>query len=67
MIPEEIWIEIYESEMPIAIDLKNNKAYIDCETTSSKLTSDMLYELHLIVILLNNNINVLRDLLKGDR
>ncbi|MCE5220033.1 MAG: hypothetical protein LLF98_01895 [Clostridium sp.] len=60
----EIWFYIYESEVPIIIDLKNNNVYVDCETMSHQLTSSMLYELHMITELLNDNLDVFRNLLK---
>lgn len=62
----EIWIDIYESEIPLVIDLKKREAYIDCETISHHLNADMLDELNKICRLLEDNMDVIEDLMKWE-
>lgn len=57
-----IVFEIYESEIPIAIDIKKSEVYLDCELYDGHLTVDMLQELHDVVKLLEDNIEVLREI-----
>lgn len=61
---DEIWMYIYEIEVPIIIDLKKKDVYVDCEGIEHRLTSSMLEELGWIVRLLEENLNVIEDLLK---
>lgn len=61
---DEIWICIYESEIPIIIDLKKREVYVDCELSSHHLTSSMLYELYMITELLECKWDVFEELLK---
>jgi len=61
---DEIWIDIYETEVPLVIDLKHKEVYVDCESSCHKLSSSMLNELSKICELLENNLNAIEDLLK---
>lgn len=61
---DEIWICIYESEIPIIIDLKKREVYVDCELSGLHLTSSMLYELYMITELLECKWDVFEELLK---
>ncbi|MCK9330200.1 MAG: hypothetical protein M0Q94_10040 [Candidatus Cloacimonetes bacterium] len=61
---DEIWFNIYESEVPLIIDLKNKEVYVDCEGYQYKLNGDMLIELGEICTLIESNLNVIEDLLK---
>lgn len=47
---------IYEQEIPIVVDTDKREVYLDCETTSSHLTYDMLNELTQITKLIKNNL-----------
>jgi len=60
----EIWLDIYETGVVIAIDLKKREVYVDCETLSNKLSWTMLDELSKIVKLLEDNLDIIDDLLK---
>lgn len=62
---DEIYFEIYESQIPICIDKKEKRAYIDCTMLNeNKITSDMLYELAEIVKLLDHNMGKLLEYVK---
>ncbi len=61
---DEISFDIYESEIPVIVDLKEKEVYIDCESMVHHLTSDMLYELFQIVVVLEENLNMFVELLK---
>lgn len=50
---------VYEQEIPIVVDKKSMQVYLDCETTSSHLTYDMLNELTQITKLIENNIDII--------
>ena len=54
---------IYEVEVPIIIDIKNQLVSLDCETFDNILTSDMLKEIYQIVFLLEKNMNVFNDMI----
>ncbi len=54
----EIEFEIYEVEVPITIDFKDNECYVK---TEHNLTTDVLSELSQICYLLNENMKVLRE------
>jgi len=62
---DEIWLEIYETEVPIVIDLKKKEVYMECES-GHHLTGDMLDELSRIVKLLEDNLDRIEELLKWD-
>jgi len=57
----EICIYIYETEIPIIINIKEKYAYIDTDTMDNHLTSSMLEELSEIVKIIEENINVILD------
>lgn len=61
---DEIWICIYESEIPIIIDLKKREIYVECDLSTHHLTSSMLYELYMITELLECKWDVFEELLK---
>ncbi len=63
---DEIWMDIYESETPLVIDLKKKEVYVDCEASNHHLTWSMLDELSRIVKLLQDNLDVFEDLLKSE-
>lgn len=50
---------IYEHEIPIVVDKKNMRVYLDCELTYTKLTYDMLNELTQITKLIEENIETI--------
>lgn len=49
---------IYEQEIPVVVDKENMAVYLDCETTSSHLTYDMLNELTQITKLIKDNLEI---------
>lgn len=55
---------IYEQEIPIVVDTKEKTVYLDCEVTSSHLTSDMLNELSAITKLIEKNIDIVLSCFK---
>ncbi|HHX69429.1 MAG TPA: hypothetical protein GX708_15465 [Gallicola sp.] len=57
-----IYFEIYETEVPILIDIKTKGVSIECETFHGGLTGDMLEELSKIVRLLEENVDELIDI-----
>ena len=57
--PNEICIYVYESEIPVVINVKNKYVYIDTDTMDHHLTSSMLDELCQIVKIIDNNIDVI--------
>lgn len=61
---DEIYFGIYESEIPVIIDLKKKEVYIECEAIKNYLTSDMLIELGQICKLLQDNLDVFENLLE---
>ena len=61
---DEIWICIYESEIPIIIDLKKREIYVEYDFSTHHLTSSMLYELYMITELLECKWDVFEELLK---
>jgi len=61
---DEIWFNIYESEVLITIDTKKKEIYVDCELSNHHLTSSMLYELYMITELLETKWDVFEELLK---
>lgn len=63
---DELWFEIYESRLPIIIDLKKGEVYLDCETCNNHLTSDMLHELAKISKLLEENVDLFVKIMKGE-
>ena len=52
---------IYEQEISIVVDREKEKVYLDCETTSSHLTYDMLNELAQITKLIEENLDVILE------
>ena len=54
----EICVYIYETEIPIVIDIKEKYSYIDTDTMDNHLTSSMLDELNQIVKIIDDNIDV---------
>lgn len=58
---------IYQTEIPIIVDLKNEYSYVDCECENSHLTKDMLFELHKICEMLDKNIGVIKEVISLDR
>lgn len=50
---------IYEQEIPIVVDKESMQVYLDCETTSSSLTYDMLNELTQITKLIEDNLEII--------
>lgn len=60
---DEIYFGIYESEVPIIVDLKRKEVYVECEGLKSNFTSDMLDELGQICRLLEDNLDVIGDFL----
>jgi len=56
--PNEMCIYIYDSEIPIVINVKNKYIYIDTDTMDHHLTASMLDELCQIVKIIDNNIDV---------
>ena len=61
---DEIWFNIYESEVLIVVDTKKKEIYVDCELSNHRLTSSMLYELYMITELLETKWDVFEELLK---
>lgn len=61
---KSIMFEIYESEVPILVNLEDGTAELYCEVCKSKLTADMLKELGEICKAIENNIDCLRDIFK---
>ena len=59
---DEIYFGIYDSEVPIVIDVHKQEVYLDCEGVSTYLTSDMLHELYQITALLERNVETIVDL-----
>jgi len=64
---DEIYFGIYESEVPVIVNLKNKEVYVECEGLKSNFTSDMLIELGKVCRLLEDNLGVLEDLLGVDK
>jgi len=60
----EICIYVYETEIPIVIDIKEKYAYIDTDTMDNHLTSSMLDELNQIVKIIDDNIDVILECVK---
>lgn len=52
---------IYEQEISIVVDREKEKVYLDCETTSSHLTYDMLNELAKITKLIEENLDIILE------
>ena len=63
----ELYLGIYETEIPIIIDLKKKEVYVECESIGNCLTSSMLFELGSIVKLLESNLDVFEGLLKLEK
>lgn len=63
---EEIWLEIYETEIPLVINLNKKEVYVDNEYSKHHLDSDMLNELGQICKLLEDNLNIIEEILKWD-
>ena len=60
----EIWMYIFETEVPLIIDLKKKEVYVDCESSKHHLDYEMLDELGQICKLLKKNLDTIEDLLK---
>lgn len=59
----EVVFGIYEQEIPVVVDKKSMQVYLDCKTTSSHLTYDMLNELTQITKLIEENVSVVLECL----
>lgn len=59
---DEIWFKVYETEIPIVIDIKDKYVYIDCEVMNNHITSVELEELSKIVNIIEENIDTIIDL-----
>jgi len=59
----EICIYVYDSEIPIVINVKNKYTYIDTDTMDHHLTASMLDELCQIVKIIDDNIDVILECL----
>lgn len=59
---KEIVFKIYETGIPIYVNLKEKYSYIDTETIDSHLCKDMLQELHDIVKLIDGNIDMIEKI-----
>lgn len=57
LLPEEIWLNIYESSISIVIDKKERSCFLDCQTTNAHLTKDMVSELLEIMKVIEKNID----------
>lgn len=62
----EICIRVYESEIPLVVDLKKKEVYLDCEGLRNQLTGDMMIELGSIAKLIEDNWDVIEEMLKED-
>ena len=60
---DNISIYVYDSDIPIVIDIKNKYSYIDTNMMDNHLTGSMLNELNQIVKIIDNNIDVILDCL----
>jgi len=61
--PNEMCIYVYDSEIPVVINVKNKYVYIDTDTMDHHLTSSMLDELCQIVKIIDDNIDVILECL----
>jgi len=53
---------IYESEFPITVNVKENKVYVEGELLSNHiLTADMLQEIHQVMVILNRNLDEIKE------
>lgn len=59
-----IWFDIYETEVPVIVDFEKNNVYVDCESCDLHFDDEMLYELYMIVKLLKDNINTLKNIME---
>ena len=59
----EICFYIYETEIPVVINVKNKYVYIDTDTMDHHLTASMLNELCQIVKIIDDNIKVILECL----
>ena len=57
-----IVFDIYEQKIPIMIDLKKEKAYVNCECINTTLTSDNLIELGKICAMLDKNMESIKSI-----
>lgn len=64
ILADEVFFGIYESEIPIIVDLKGKEVYMDCEGLNHHLSGDMLLELCNVVRVLESNLDVLSKLLE---
>lgn len=64
---DEVYFSIYESEIPVIIDLKKKEVYVECESVKEYLCADMLIELGKICGLLEENLGVFEELLKVEK
>ena len=62
--PNEICIYVYDSEIPIVINIKEKYAYVDTDIMEHHLTSSMLNELCQIVKIIDDNIDMFMECLK---
>lgn len=60
----KIYFYIYETEVPIIINTKTKEVYLDCESANTKITSDMLYELHSIVERIEGHLDELLNIIE---
>ena len=61
--PNEMCIYVYDSEIPVVINVKNKYVYIDTDTMDHHLTYNMLDELCQIVKIIDDNIDVILECL----
>jgi len=62
--PNEMCIYVYDSEIPIVINVKNKYVYIDTDTMDHHLTFSMLDELCQIIKIIDDNIEVFMECLQ---
>jgi len=66
----EIWSDteiaflIYDREIPIGVNLKEDDVYLDCEMFPERLTADELNEISQIIKIIEKNINEIKECLK---
>jgi len=61
--PNEMCIYVYDSKIPVVINVKNKYVYIDTDTMDHHLTYNMLDELCQIVKIIDDNIDVILECL----
>lgn len=61
----EMIFNVYQTEIPIVVNIKENRVYVDCWFTDIKMSSDILEELVGICRILENNIGNIEGVLFG--